>query len=73
MILVNSGEVQLEMVDFCMDFLVFFVILSVVEEVSSNSPVFHLPSTLDHLEKLGMRAHKHPLEPSGHWSSWHVI
>jgi hypothetical protein len=52
---------------------VFFVIFVVVEEVCSDSLVFHSPSTLDHLEKLGMRPHKHPAEPARQGSGRCII
>jgi hypothetical protein len=48
-ILLNSGGVQLELMDFCIDFLVFFVILLVVEEVGCDSPIIHFLCTFNHL------------------------
>jgi hypothetical protein len=48
-ILLNSGGIQLEPMDCCIDFLVFFIVLLMVEELGCNTPVIHLPCTFDHL------------------------
>jgi hypothetical protein len=39
-------------VDFCMDFLIFFIVLSVVEEVSCDTPVIHPVHAFKHVEEL---------------------
>jgi hypothetical protein len=72
-ILLNSGGIQWELVDFCIDFLVFFVVLSVSEEVGHNSPIVHFPCTLNHLQELGVWASENAPEPSWNMSSWHII
>jgi hypothetical protein len=51
-ILLNSRGIQLEPVDFCMDFLIFFIVLLVVEEVSCDTPVIHPAHTFKHVEEL---------------------
>jgi hypothetical protein len=72
-ILLNSRGIQLELMDFCIDFLVFFVIFSVSEEVSCNSPIVHFLCTFDHLQELGVQSSEDTVEPLQNWSSWHII
>jgi hypothetical protein len=73
MTLLNSGGIQLEPMDFFVDFLVLFVILSIVEEVCCNTPIIHFVGVLNHLEELSMWPCEYSMEPSWQWSDLCVI
>jgi hypothetical protein len=65
MILVNSGRVQLQLADFCVDISEFFIIVMVMEEVCSDAPVLKLVGCFNHVEELWVWSSKDQVEPLG--------
>jgi hypothetical protein len=71
--LVNSAGIQLKPLDFCINGVEFFIVLSIVDEVCCDAPVFKFACTFDHVQELGVWPYEYPPEPPGYWSHQGVI
>jgi hypothetical protein len=52
MILLNGGEVQLHLMDFCINGDEFLIVFSVVKEVCYDSPILESLHAFDYVEEL---------------------